>query len=117
MVPAAIQLCKDPVAVVRVAAADQMGQLLASEEEGARLRAEILSKSLRVLSNDPVFHMRQVYIYMCYRLIGPPPAMPSAYSSYSMLFNAIHVISDIQYYSNVYLFKLYRVYMLFKAIR
>ena len=72
MVPAAIQLCKDPVAVVRVAAADQMGQLLASEEEGARLRAEILSKSLRVLSNDPVFHMRQVYIYMCYRLIGPP---------------------------------------------
>ena len=70
VVPAAIQLCKDAVAVVRVAAADQMGQLLASTEDGARQRAEILSKSLRVLSKDPVFQFRQVYIYMCYRLIG-----------------------------------------------
>lgn len=70
MVPAAIQLCKDPVAVVRVAAADQMGQLLASAEEGARQRAEILSKSLRVLSSESVFQWRQVFIYMCYRLIG-----------------------------------------------
>jgi len=70
VVPAAIQLCKDPVAVVRVAAADQMGQLLASAENGARQRAEILSKSLRVLSTDPVFQFRQVYIYMCYRLIS-----------------------------------------------
>ena len=70
MVPAAIQLCRDPVAVVRVAAADQLGQLLASAEEGARERAELLSKSLRVLSRDAQFHMLQVYIYMCYRLIG-----------------------------------------------
>lgn len=72
VVPAAIQLCRDPVAVVRVAAADQMGQLLASAEEGARVRAELIAKSLRVLSEDPTFHMRQVYIYMCYRLIGAP---------------------------------------------
>ena len=70
VVPAAIQLCRDPVAVVRVAAADQLGQLLASAEPGARERAELLSKSLRVLSRDAQFHMRQVYIYMCYRLIG-----------------------------------------------
>ena len=70
VVPAALELCRDPVAVVRVAAADQMGQLLASDQEGARPRAELLSKSLRVLSREPGFQMRQVYIYMCYRLIG-----------------------------------------------
>lgn len=73
MVQAAIQLCKDPVAVVRVAAADQMGQLLASAEEGGKQRAVILSKSLKFLSTEPVFKWRQVYIYMCYRLIGTPP--------------------------------------------
>lgn len=84
VVPAVLDLCKDPVAVVRVAAADQMGQLLASKEEGARPRAELLAKALRVLSKDPVFQMRQVYIYMCYRLIGQccrrclPQWLPSA---------------------------------------